>query len=177
MGESGILSQPQSNTSNRQVFNQTISTVRSFKGTYEHSIDSKGRVSFPAKLRKYLNPSNPENFVILKGIQNCLYLYPEDRWMKLEEKLAKISNLTVEGADVIRIFLSNAEDLNLDNQNRLALPSNLTDMVGIGQKVVIVGLMDRLELWNPEAYDKQSTGMSQDEFARKFQELMGGIPL
>ncbi|MDZ7683268.1 MAG: hypothetical protein U5J63_16570 [Fodinibius sp.] len=56
----------------------------SFKGQYEHSVDSKGRVSFPAKLRKALNPQAQERFTILRGLEPCLYLYPEDEWQQVE---------------------------------------------------------------------------------------------
>lgn len=147
----------------------------SFKGTYEHSIDSKGRVSFPAKVRKYLNPAYQENFTILKGIQKCLYLYPEDRWLAVEEKLAQISNLTVDGANVVRNFLRNAEDITLDNQNRLALPSSLSQWAGIDQKVTILGVGDRLELWSPDELKKVDESLTEDEYAKLFEQVMGDV--
>ncbi|MCH8494119.1 MAG: division/cell wall cluster transcriptional repressor MraZ [Balneolales bacterium] len=149
----------------------------SFKGTYEHSIDSKGRVSLPAKVRKYLNPAYPDNFTILRGIQRCLYLYPEDRWMAVEEKLAKISNLKVDGANVIRRFLRNAEDISLDNQHRLALPSSLSEWAGISQKVTIIGVGDRLELWSEDELQKVDDEMNDDEYAKLFEQVMGDVPL
>lgn len=149
----------------------------SFKGTYEHSIDSKGRVSLPAKVRKYLNPAYPDNFTILRGIQRCLYLYPEDRWMAVEEKLAKISNLKVDGANVIRRFLRNAEDISLDNQHRLALPSSLSEWAGISQKVTIIGVGDRLELWSDDELQKVDDEMNDDEYAKLFEQVMGDVPL
>lgn len=149
----------------------------SFKGTYDHSIDSKGRVSFPAKVRKYLNPAYQENFTILKGIQRCLYLYPEDRWMAVEEKLAKISNLRVDSANVIRNFLRNAEDISLDNQNRLTLPSVLMQWAGIQQKVTIIGVGDRLELWSPEELQKVDESLTEDEYAKLFEQVMGDVQL
>jgi MraZ protein len=151
--------------------------VPSFKGTYEHSIDSKGRVSLPAKVRRYLNPAYPDNFTILRGLQRCLYLYPEDRWMSVEEKLAKISNLRVDSANVIRNFLRNAEDITLDNQHRLALPSALSEWAGISQKVIIIGVGDRLELWSPEELDKVDAAMSDDEYAKLFEQIMGDVSL
>lgn len=149
----------------------------SFKGTYEHSVDSKGRVSFPAKVRKYLNPAYQENFTVLKGIQRCLYLYPEDRWLAVEEKLSKISNLKVVGANVIRNFLRNAEDITLDNQNRLALPSTLSDWAGISQKVTIIGVGDRLELWDPEELRKVDETFTEDDYAEQLEKLLGDVDL
>ena len=147
----------------------------SFKGTYEHSIDSKGRVSFPAKVRKYLNPAYQDNFTILRGIQKCLFLYPEDRWLAVEEKLEQISNLKVDGANVIRNFLRNAEDITLDNQNRLALPASLASWAGIEQKVTILGVGDRLELWSPEELKKVDESMTEDEYAKLFEQVMGDV--
>ncbi len=149
----------------------------SFKGTYEHSIDSKGRVSFPAKVRKYLNPAYQENFTILRGVQPCLYLYPEDRWLAVEEKLSRISNLKVTGANVIRNFLRNAEDISLDNQNRLALPSSLTEWAGIGQKVTIIGVGDRLELWSPEKLQELDESFSADDYAQNLEQLLGDVEI
>lgn len=149
----------------------------SFKGTYEHSIDSKGRVSFPAKVRKYLNPAYQENFTVLRGIQRCLFLYPEDRWLAVEEKLNKVSNLRVDGANVIRNFLRNAEDITIDGQNRLALPASLMQWAGIQQKVTIIGVGDRLELWSPEELQKVDESITEDEYAKLFEQVMGDVQL
>src|SRR5699024_5533942 len=96
----------------------------SFKGQYTHSVDNKGRVSFPATLRKALNPQAQERFTILRGLDPCLYLYPEDEWQKVEEQLSQINSFTKEGRTVKRTFLRFAQDLNLDNQNRIPLPSD-----------------------------------------------------
>jgi len=97
--------------------------VPSFKGQYEHSIDAKGRVAFPAKLRKSLSPSAQERFTIVRGQESCLYLYPEDEWSHVEEKLSRINNFTKKGRLAKRNFLRYAEDVSLDKQNRIALPS------------------------------------------------------
>jgi MraZ protein len=151
--------------------------VPSFKGTYEHSIDSKGRVSFPAKVRKYLNPAYQDNFTVLRGIQRCLFLYPEDRWLAVEEKLNKVSNLRVDGANVIRNFLRNAEDISLDGQHRLALPASLMEWAGIQQKVTIIGVGDRLELWSPDELQKVDDSMSDDEYSKLFEQVMGDVQI
>jgi len=175
VGESGRNTQTQLKLAIVADLHPKHRVVPSFKGTFEHSIDTKGRVSFPAKVRKYLNPAYQENFTILRGIQRCLYLYPEDRWTAVEDKLAKISNLRVDGANVIRNFLRNAEDISLDNQNRLALPSTLTEWAGIQQKVTIIGVGDRLELWAPEELDKVDQALPEDEYAKLFEQVMGDV--
>ena len=64
----------------------------SFKGEFEHSVDEKGRISFPAKLRKAVSPQARNQFTILKGLEKCLYLYPDDEWQKVEDRLLQINN-------------------------------------------------------------------------------------
>lgn len=97
--------------------------------------------------------------------------------MAVEEKLAKISNLKVDGANVIRRFLRNAEDISLDNQHRLALPSSLSEWAGISQKVTIIGVGDRLELWSEDELQKVDDEMNDDEYAKLFEQVMGDVPL
>lgn len=128
-------------------------------------------------MRKYLNPAYQENFTVLRGIQRCLFLYPEDRWLAVEEKLNKVSNLRVDGANVIRNFLRNAEDITIDGQNRLALPASLMQWAGIQQKVTIIGVGDRLELWSPDELQKVDESISEDEYAKLFEQVMGDVHL
>src|SRR5699024_8193416 len=126
----------------------------SFKGQYKHSVDNKGRVSFPAKLRKALNPQAQERFTILRGLEPCLYLYPEDEWQKVEEKLSQINSFTTEGRTFKRNFLRFAQYLNLDNHNRILRPSQLTDWAGFGDKAIFIGSGVRIEVWSPEKLDE-----------------------
>lgn len=144
----------------------------SLKGEYEHSVDNKGRVSFPAKLRKALTPRSQDRFTILRGLENCLYLYPEDRWEKVEEHLSNISDFTREGRMVKRLFLRTAEDLTLDKQNRLALPSKLMEYAGIDGKAVIVGTGDRIEIWSPEEYAIELGKISDEKYQESFERVM-----
>lgn len=151
--------------------------VSIFKGEYEHSIDAKGRVSFPAKLRKYINPVAQERFTILKGLEKCLYLYPEDKWMEVEEKLSKISSFSNEGRLVKRQFLRFAEDVTLDNQNRIALSSRLMELANITDKVSFIGSGDRIELWSPSVLAKQDEDLSDESYQDLFERIMGDIDL
>ena len=145
----------------------------SFKGQYEHSVDSKGRVSFPAKLRKSLNPQAQENFTILRGLEPCLYIYPQDEWQKVEEQLSQINSFTKEGRTVKRNFLRFAEDLSLDNQNRIPLPSSLTDWAGIDGKAVFIGSGERIEVWAPEQLDEVDAELSFESYQELFERVMG----
>ncbi len=149
--------------------------MSNFKGEYEHAIDEKGRVSFPSKLRKFLNPIAEERFTIVRGLEQCLYLYPEDEWQKVERKLKKINSFTRRGRTVIRNFLRTADDMMLDRQNRLALPSKLMEMVNITNKVIFIGSGERIELWSPEELAKEDGNLNFEAYQELFEEVMGGF--
>ena len=145
----------------------------SFKGQYEHSVDSKGRVSFPAKLRKALNPQAQERFTILRGLEPCLYLYPEDEWQKVEDQLSQINSFTKEGRTVKRNFLRFAVDIDLDNQNRIPLPSQLTDWADIDGKAIFIGSGERIEIWSPEKLNEIDAGLDFESYQELFERVMG----
>ena len=149
--------------------------VSSFKGEYEHAVDEKGRVSFPSKLRKFLNPVAEDRFTIVRGLEECLYLYPEDEWHKVERKIKKINPFTKRGRAVVRNFLRTADDLSLDRQNRLALPAKLMEKVGITSKIVFIGSGERIELWSPEALAKEDENLDFETYQELFEDVMGGF--
>lgn len=144
----------------------------SFKGQYEHSIDSKGRVSFPAKLRKCLNPQAQERFTILRGFETCLYLYPEDEWQKVESQLSQVNPFSREGRLVKRNFLRFAEDISLDNQNRMHLPSSLTEWAGIDGKAIFIGSGELIEVWAPDVLEEIDSGLSFESYQELFERVM-----
>jgi MraZ protein len=145
----------------------------SFKGQYKHSVDSKGRVSFPAKLRKSLNPQAQENFTILRGLEPCLYIYPQDEWQKVEDQLSQINSFTKEGRTVKRNFLRFAEDLSLDNQNRIPLPSQLTEWADIDGKAIFIGSGERIEVWSPAKLQEVDSDLSFESYQELFERVMG----
>ena len=146
----------------------------SFKGQYEHSVDNKGRVAFPAKLRKTVSPAAQDRFTILRGLEPCLYLYPQDRWELVEEKLSKINNFSRKGRTVIRNFLRFAEDLVLDKQNRLSLPSHLMEFAEIDSNAIFIGSGERIEIWSPEKLDQIDNELSFESYQELFEQVMGG---
>ena len=145
----------------------------SFKGEYEHSVDNKGRVAFPAKLRKALSPEAQERFTILKGIEPCLYLYPDDEWENVEEKLSKINSFSRQGRTVKRNFLRSAEDLSLDKQNRIPLSSQLMEYAGIDGTAIFIGSGERIEVWSPEKLEEADAELSADAYEDLFEKVMG----
>jgi MraZ protein len=151
--------------------------VSIFKGEYEHALDAKGRVAFPAKLRKYINPAVQDRFTLVKGLEQCLYLYPEDKWLEVEEKLNQISSFSSEGRMVKRQFLRYAEDISLDNQNRIGLSPKMIELAAMDAKVTFIGAGDRVELWAPEVLDSQTNNVSDEDMQALFEKVLGGISL
>ena len=149
--------------------------MASFKGQYEHTIDNKGRVSFPHKLRRYLSPEAGGRFTILRGLETCLLLYPEDQWLLVEEKLKKINVFNTKQRIVLRNFLRSAEDLVIDSQNRLPLPAGLKSWAGIDAKTTFIGMSDHIELWAPEMLDKQDESLESDDYREMFEKVMEGF--
>lgn len=148
--------------------------MHTFKGQYEHSIDEKGRVAFPAKLRKILSTSAQDSFVIVRGLEECLYLYPENEWENVEKALSEVNNFTRRGRLAKRNFLRYAEDVNFDKQNRIALPADHATYAGITGKAVFIGMGEYIEIWSPEKLKEADDSLSEDAFEEIFEQVMGG---
>lgn len=149
--------------------------VYSFKGQYEHSIDEKGRISFPAKMRKVLSPSAQDRFVIVRGLEGCLYLYPENEWQNVEEALSqRANNFSRDGRIAKRNFLRWAEDVALDKQNRIAIPTDHTTFAEIDSKAVFIGMGQYIEIWSPTKLNEADDNLDSDAFEQIFEQVMGG---
>lgn len=146
----------------------------SFKGQYEHSVDEKGRISFPAKMRKVLSPSAQDRFVVVRGLEGCLYLYPENEWQNVEDALSQANNFTRAGRIAKRNFLRYAEDVVLDKQNRIAIPSDHSAFAGISSKAVFIGMGQYIEIWSPEILSEADENLDADAFEEIFEQVMGG---
>ena len=141
-----------------------------FYGEFDHTLDAKGRVIIPAKLREALG----ETFVITKGLDGCLFVYPMEQWKALEEKLQTLPLSEPRARAFSRFFFSGATDSELDKQGRVMIPPNLREHAGLKKDVVIAGTGNRLEIWDKEkreSYFEQSqtpeelaTGMSEMGF-------------
>lgn len=148
-------------------------TLHSFKGQYEHSIDAKGRIAFPAKMRKVLSPDAQERFVVVRGLETCLYLYPDNEWCEVENTLSKANNFTRTGRIAKRNFLRYAEDAVLDKQHRLALPYEHTNYAQINGKAVFIGMGQYIEIWSPDVLAKIDANLDPDAFEAIFEQVMG----
>lgn len=129
-----------------------------FMGQYEHSIDAKGRIIIPAKYREDLG----ENFVVTRGLDGCLFLYPNEEWQAFVDKLQNLpSNQNTRKLQ--REFLSKAMDVSLDKQGRILIPSMLRAAAALEKEVIFVGMMNRVEVWDKERLEAQE--LAEDEGA------------
>lgn len=121
-----------------------------FKGEYNHTLDAKGRLVVPSKVRDELG----SQFVITKAFDQCLYIFPEASWEKFVEKINGLPASQEKVRRVQRRFIGSSADCEPDKQGRFLIPTNLREYAGITKDVVLVGLSDRLEVWSQEKWDE-----------------------
>lgn len=127
-------------------------------GEFNHSIDSKGRLIIPSKLRDDLG----EHFVITKGMDGCLFLYPENEWEAFEEKLRTLPLTNKKARDFKRFFLGSAAEGEIDKQGRVLLSSSLRTYANLEKDVVLAGVLDKVEIWSKEAWDARTTDIEEN---------------
>jgi MraZ protein len=121
-----------------------------FMGEYLHTVDNKGRLIFPVKFRDMLG----EKFIATKGLDNCLFVYPQDEWAILENKLKQLPLAKPEARAFVRFFFAGAAELECDKQGRVLLPNNLREHARLDKDVVVIGVSNRIEIWGKEAWDE-----------------------
>ena len=138
-----------------------------FMGEYNHTIDAKGRLIVPAKFREILG----DNFIVTKGLDGCLFVYPNDEWQKFEEKLQTLPLTNKNARQFTRFFLAGAADVELDKQGRILLPAVLREFAGLEKEVVSVGVLKRIEIWDKNRWQDTNTYDDMDEVAEHMAEL------
>jgi MraZ protein len=119
-------------------------------GEYSHALDDKGRIIIPARLRDDLD----NHFVMTKGLDGCLFLYPMAEWSKLEDRLKALPLTNANARAFQRLFLAGAQDVELDRQSRVTIPPRLREYAAVVKDVVLVGVSNRVELWSLENWQK-----------------------
>jgi MraZ protein len=119
-----------------------------FLGEYKHSIDDKGRLVLPSKFRDRL----ADGLVVTKGQEHCLYVFPTDRWEIEVERVNRLPRTDRRNRNYARSFFGAASDQMPDKQGRIQLPPALREFAGLGKDVVVIGVADRLEVWDTEAW-------------------------
>ena len=146
--------------------------MSSFKGRYEYVLDSKGRLNIPVKLRKTLSSEARDTFVVTRGDEKCLYLYPLDEWTKLEERLHSLAQFNEKHRYMLRSLLSwTSDEIVLDSQSRISVPKNLLEFAEIEKEVVIIGALERIEVWNPKTFNEYLNSQ-QENYATIVEQVM-----
>ena len=140
-------------------------------GEYRHSIDDKGRLTLPARIREELGPC----FVVTKGLENCLFVYPQAEWAVLEAKLRALPVTQKDARAFARLFFSGAAECRPDAQGRVLLPAPLRAYAGLEHEGVIIGVSSRVEVWQPEAWERFEH--EADATFAEIAERMGGLAL
>jgi MraZ protein len=128
--------------------------MATFRGTYQHSIDHKGRVSIPARFRRLLSGDANETFVVLRGLDACVSLFPADEFKRLEDRLRSRSFSDQTNRRYQRLLLLDSRDETLDAQGRVAIPPSLIAHAGLKKEVLVNGVLDHIEIWSPEVFEK-----------------------
>lgn len=132
-------------------------------GEYEHSLDVKGRLILPAKIREDMG----DKFIVTKGLDGCLFGFSQNEWTNFEEKLKTLPLTNKNARDFVRFFLSGATECEIDKQGRFLITSNLREYATLEKDAIIIGVGTRIEIWNREKWKSYNSddNISADEIA------------
>jgi len=119
-------------------------------GEFRHSLDNKGRLIIPSKFREGLGDS----FVVTRGLDHCLFVYPLTEWRSLEHKLKQLPMTSRDARAFMRLIFSGATNVEVDKQGRILIPQNLREYAHVDRETVIIGVSNRVEVWSEELWEK-----------------------
>ena len=142
-----------------------------YLGEYRYSLDQKGRFVLPAKLRD--NKKKITSFILTRGLDRCLFLYPLEEWRNLEKKIRELPMAKREARGFLRLLVSGAVESRLDRQGRLLIPKPLAQYARIKKEVVIIGALNRIEVWAKRSWEEylERSEKSFEEIAQKLVDL------
>ena len=138
-------------------------------GEFEHTLDTKGRISMPAKLKKDIGDS----FILTKGLDGCLFAFSMEEWLNFETKLKTLPLSDKNSRNFVRFFLSGATECEIDKQGRFLIPNNLREAASLVKEAVIIGVGTRIEIWDKSKWKLKDEEISADEIAQNL--VMLGI--
>lgn len=131
-----------------------------FMGEHHHNIDDKGRIIIPSRFREALG----KTFVITRGMDECLFVYPMEEWQLLEKKMENLPFTKKDARAFTRFFFSGASECELDKQGRSIIPATLRQYAGLSKECVVIGVSARVEIWSKESWEKYFSA-SQESFS------------
>ena len=138
-----------------------------FMGEYNHTIDAKGRLIIPAKFRELLGTE----FVLTRGLDGCLFIYPVDEWKAFEQKLRALPLTNKNARTFSRFFVAGAAMCELDRQGRVLVPQTLRELAGLEKDVVLTGNLDRIEVWSKDKWSENCDYDDMNEIAESMQDM------
>ena len=140
-----------------------------FIGEYAHTIDEKGRMAVPSKMRRDVG----SGAVVTRGIDNCLWLFPKKEWQTLAEKLSSLPLSDANSRAFSRLMLAGAMEVEFDSQGRVLIPSYLRTFAGLRKNAIVAGLYNRLEIWDSSQWNeyKSKTEKATDQIAKHMADL------
>ena len=138
-----------------------------FMGEYNHIIDAKGRLIIPARFRELLG----EEFILTKGLDGCLSIYPMDAWEAFETKLRALPLTNKNARTFTRFFVAGATNCELDRQGRILVPQTLREFAGLEKEVVLTGNLDRIEIWSKEKWSENCNYDDMESIAESMQDM------
>jgi|TARA_B100000470_G_scaffold131940_1_gene102132 MraZ protein len=124
--------------------------LNTFTGEFSYTVDAKGRVNIPSKFRKVLSVDNEDTFVITRGMDPCVWVYPIVIWQNIENDLKNLSSLSAINRTFVRNTVRYATPLTYDGQGRIQLTTNLINYADLDKKTLIIGMVNKIEIWNPD---------------------------
>ena len=139
--------------------------MKTLMGTYNQSMDAKGRMSFPVKFREIIG----ERVIVTKGIDHCLMVFSPDDFDRLNEKFREMP--LASGRDIIRFFTGSASEAEADKQGRILVPPALREHAGLSKDVVLAGVIDKIEIWDKDRYTETCSFDDVENIAENLTEL------
>ena len=141
-----------------------------FIGEYQHTLDVKGRMFVPSRFRDDLG----DTFIVTLGLDNCLFVFPQEEFDRLKAKLDAVSITNKDARRFARFFFARASECEMDKQGRIMIPAILREYAGLTKDVTVVGVSNRVELWNSASWEDEHSfdKFSPDELSEKM-ELLG----
>jgi MraZ protein len=141
-------------------------------GEFECRLDEKSRIILPAALKKQISPEAQDKFVINRGFEGCLVLYPQNVWKETTDNINKLNLFVRDNRRFVRFFYNGATEVSLDSQSRLLLPKSLLGFAAIEKEVILFAYADRIEVWNKTTY-QQLLSKEPEDFAMLAEKVMG----
>lgn len=147
-----------------------------FIGEYEATLDAKGRFLLPSGFKKQLPDGADETFVVNRGFEKCLSLYPNKSWKPIFSEISNLNQFDPNVRQFTRYFLNGATQVELDTANRLLIPKNLIEYAGLEKDIVLVSAVNKIEIWDKIKYQQFFDSFSPDAFSKLASEVMGAQP-